>query len=230
LSGRIRNKQYKNAATGETGYRAGIFAVSFSVSIQPQRKVMSSTRTARIVRSLVLSTLALAIARADTILVPEGAISVTSNVSSLGPLFQYNYTVADGTGQLAVLDIVVTPGIAISGLTGPGGAADFATAYDPVLGLVSFLENGAVFTATPESGFIFDSSIAPSASNFGVTLFDGTTGSGNVQAPVIVPEPSALALCALGFAAVLFRRKARLLLALYKIPLPIHLEGARIHE
>jgi len=140
-------------------------------------------------------------------MLPEGSITVTSTVTSVGPLFQYDYTVSDGTGLLAVLDIDVTPGIVISGLTGPGGASDFATAYDPVLRLVSFLENGAVFTATPESGFIFDSSVSPSASNFGVTLFDGTTGSGNVQAPVIVPEPSALALCVLGLATVLFWRK-----------------------
>jgi len=174
---------------------------------------MSATRTVRIATFFALSIIALAIGRADTITVPEGAITVTNSVSSVGPLFQYNYTVSDGTGQLAVLDIGVTPGISISGLAAPGGAAAFMTAYDPVLGLVSFLENNSVFTAAPESGFIFDSFVAPGASTFGVTLFDVTTGSGHVQAPVVAPEGSSLALFAFGLAAILFWRKTCSLLA-----------------
>ena len=174
---------------------------------------MSTTRTVRIARSFALFIMTLAIGRAGTITVPEGAITVTDSVSAVGSLFQYNYTVSDGTGLLAVLDIAVTPGIAISGLAGPGGPAAFATAYDPVLGLVSFIENGAVFSSTPESGFIFESSVAPSASTFGATLFDGATGSGSIQAPVVVPEASPLALCALGLAAILFWRKTCSLLA-----------------
>jgi hypothetical protein len=150
----------------------------------------------------------LGFAHADTITVPEGTISVTDVVTPIGSLFQYDYTVSDGTGLLAVLDIAVTPGQTITGLTGPGGPTDFETAYDSVLGLVSFLENNAVFTSTPESGFIFDSSIAPENSNFGVTLFDGTTGTGAVQAPVAsVPEPGSLGLCATAVAALVFWRK-----------------------
>ena len=70
-------------------------------------------------------------------------------------------------------------------------------------GLGLFIENGADFTSSAESGFIFDSSVSPSASTFGATLFDGTTGSGHVQAPVVVPEASSLALCAFGLAALL---------------------------
>jgi hypothetical protein len=175
--------------------------------------IMSASPTVRIARSLALSIIALATGRADTITDAEGAITVTNSVNAVGPLFQYNYTVSDGTGVLAVLDIAVTPGIDISGLAAPGGPSTFATAYDPVLGLVSFIENAAVFTSTPESGFIFDSSVSPSASTFGVTLFDGTTGSGNVEAPIVVPEPSALTLCALGLAAILFWRKTCSLLA-----------------
>jgi hypothetical protein len=178
---------------------------------------MSPTRTVRIARSFALSMIVLAIGRADTINPPEGTITVTSTVNPIGLLFQYNYTVSDGTGQLAVLDIAVTPGIAISGLTAPGGAAAFTTAYDSVLGLVSFIENGAVFTSTPESGFIFDSWVAPSASTFGATLFDGTTGSGHVQGPVIVPEPSSLTLCAFSLAALLFWRKTLFAFARYKV-------------
>jgi hypothetical protein len=170
---------------------------------------MSTLRTVRILGTFALSIIAAGVMQAGTINLAEGAISVTDIVTPIGPLFQYDYTVTDGTGELAVLDIAVTPGITISGLTGPGGPADFETAYDSVLGLVSFLENNSVFTSTPESGFIFDSSVAPSASTFGVTLFDGTTGSGSVQGPVLAatPEPSSLTLCVLGGAALLFRRK-----------------------
>jgi hypothetical protein len=169
---------------------------------------MSAIRTIRIARSFAFSIMTLVIGRADTITIPEGAITVTNSANPVGQLFQYNYTVADGTGLLAILDIAVTPGIAISGLSAPGGPSAFATAYDSVLGLVSFIENGAAFTSTPESGFIFFSSAAPSASTFGATLFDGTTGSGHVQAPVVVPEASALTFCAFGLAAIVFWRKA----------------------
>jgi hypothetical protein len=167
---------------------------------------MSTLRTVRIFRTLALSIIAAGMTQAGIVTVAEGTITVTDVVTPIGPLFQYDYTIADGTGELAVLDIAVTPGIAISGLTGPGGPADFETAYDSVLGLVSFIENNSVFSAAPESGFIFDSPVAPGASAFDVTLFDGTTGSGSVQGPV-VPEPSALPLCALGGAALLFWRK-----------------------
>jgi hypothetical protein len=150
----------------------------------------------------------LGFAHAGTINIPEGTITVTDVVTPIGPLFQYDYTVSDGTGQLAVLDIAVTPGQSITGLTGPGGPTDFETAYDSVLGLVSFLENDAVFTSTPESGFIFDSPVGPESSSFDVTLFDGTTGTGSVQAPVgSVPEPGSLGLCAIGGAALVFWRK-----------------------
>jgi PEP-CTERM motif-containing protein len=167
---------------------------------------MSTLRTVRIFRTLALSIIAAGMTQAGIINVAEGTITVTDVVTPIGPLFQYDYTIADGTGQLAVLDIAVTPGITISGLTGPGGPADFETAYDSVLGLVSFVENNSVFSATPESGFIFDTSVPPGASTFDVTLFDGTTGSGSVEGPV-VPEPSTLPLCALGGAALLFWRK-----------------------
>jgi hypothetical protein len=170
---------------------------------------MTETRTIWIARCFAFFIMTLAIGRADTITVPQGAITLTDSVSPVGELFQYNYTIADGTGLLAVLDISVTPGIAISGLAAPGGPAAFATAYDSALGLVSFIENGAVFTSAPESGFIFSSSIAPSASAFAATLFDGTTGSGHVQAPVVAPEASSLALCAFGLVAILVWRKTR---------------------
>ena len=174
---------------------------------------MSARRTVRILRTLVLPILAYGIAQADTISTADGSITVTDVVSSIGPLFQYDYTVADGTGELAVLDIGVTPGIDISGLSAPGGAFDFTSTVDtvnPPSGpeeFVSFLENNGIFSATPESGFIFDSPVPPANSTFDVTLFDGTTGSGSVQGPVVTPEPNSLALCILGAAVLLFWRK-----------------------
>jgi hypothetical protein len=174
---------------------------------------MSTFRTVRILKTLALSLIALGTLRAGTITVPEGTITVTDVVTTIGSLFQYDYTVADGTGELAVLDIAVTPGIAISGLTAPGGSFDFTTAIDTVNGsggieeFVSFLENNGTFTSAPESGFIFDSPVAPGTSSFGITLFDGTTGTGSVQGPIVTPEPASLPLCALGVAALVFWRR-----------------------
>jgi hypothetical protein len=174
---------------------------------------------------LALSIIALGIARAGTVSVPEGTITVTDFVTPNDPtagLFQYDYTITDGTGQLAVLDIAVTPGISITNFAAPGGVNTPGSAFDAETdtvntpsGLeefVSFIENDGIFNATPESGFIFDSPVAPRPSTFGVTLFDGTTGSGSVQGPVAAatPEPRSLALCALCGAALLFWRKRSL--------------------
>jgi hypothetical protein len=167
---------------------------------------LSTSRTVQIRRSLALLAVVAGLAQAGTITTGDGSITVTDMVTQIGPLYQYDYTVADETGLLAVLDIGVTPGIAISGLTAPGGTPAFETAYDPVLGLVSFIENNAEFTAAPEPGFIFDSPVAPGPSTFGVTLFDGTTGTGSVEGPV-TPEPASLMLCLFGGAALLFGRK-----------------------
>lgn len=176
---------------------------------------MSALRTARIIGPLVLSTITFGIARAGTITVPEGTVTVTDAVTPVGLLYQYDYTIADGTGQLAVLDIAVTPGVDISGLTAPGGNFDFTSTVDTANtstgteAFVSFLENNGTFTTAPESGFTFDSSVPPAASSFDATLFDGTVGSGSIQAPVVAatPEPSSLTLCAILGAALLFGRK-----------------------
>ena len=177
---------------------------------------MSALQT--VLSTLAFSVVALGIANANTITTADGTISVTAVVTSIGPLFQYDYTVADATGELAVLDIQVTPGADISGLSAPGGSSAFNTTIDTVNTsdgqeeFVSFLENNGTFSSTPESGFIFDSSIAPHDSTFDVTLFDGTIGSGNVRGPLVpTPEPSSLALSALGVAAIIFWRKRALI-------------------
>ena len=67
------------------------------------------------------------------------------------------------------LDIAVTPGTTITGLTAPGGdspTSPFNTAYDSVLGLVPFMQNQGVLTATPESGFVFNSLTGPGTTTF----------------------------------------------------------------
>jgi hypothetical protein len=135
-----------------------------------------------------------------------GPITITDTVAPLGPLFQYNYTIANTSGDdLAVLDIAVTPGISITGLTTPAG---FSDAYDPILGLVSFLENSSAFGPAPISGFIFDSSLAPLPTTFNGTLLDSNfnvvTIGGSTTGPV-VPEPGYMLL--LVFAVPLFLQR-----------------------
>jgi hypothetical protein len=174
---------------------------------------MSTLRMVRILRTLSISIIAAGIAQAGIIMTVDGPITVTDVVTPVGPLFQYDYTVADLTGELAVLDIAVTPNVPISGLTAPGGSAAFTSTTDTVGSgsgeqeFVSFLENNAIFTSSPESGFIFDSPVAPSASTFGVTLFDGTTGAGSGITGPVTPEPASLTLFALSGAVLLFWRK-----------------------
>jgi hypothetical protein len=160
----------------------------------------------------------LSLARAGTINLAEGAITVTDIVTQMGPVYQYNYTVTDLTGQLAVLDIAVAVGVPISGLSAPGGSSAFTSTIDTVglgsseMEYVSFLENNGIFSSTPESGFLFDSPVGPGASTFDATLFDGTTGTGaGITAPTTAPapEPSTFPLCVLGGGILLIlQRKA----------------------
>ena len=174
---------------------------------------MSTLRMVRFLRTLSISIIAAGIAQGSIITTADGPITVTDVVTQVGPLFQYDYTVADGTGELAVLDIAVTPNVPISGLTAPGGSSAFTSTTDTVGSgggeqeFVSFLENNAIFTSSPEAGFLFDSSVAPSATTFGVTLFDGTTGTGSGVTGPATPEPASLTLFALDGAVLLFWRK-----------------------
>jgi len=172
---------------------------------------MSRLRTVPILGALAFSMFAAAAAHAAT-------VDVTVDVTPIsGGLFQYDYSIADGTGELFDLDIAVTPGTTITGLTAPGGdspTSAFNTAYDSVLGLVSFIQNLGAFSATPESGFIFDSPTGPGATTFTANLAtDGiTTQTGSTQGPIAsaTPEPSSLALCVIAGAAVVLGRKKAL--------------------
>jgi len=165
---------------------------------------MSILRTVGIFRVLTLSIVASAIAQA-------GVVTVSAVVTPGSGLFQYDYSIANGTADdLFDLDIAVTPGIAITDLSAPAG---FDTAYDSGLGLVSFLEDTASFDSTPLSGFIFDSSIAPATTTFTAQLLDSdfdiipTPGTTTGPVAAAAPEPASLTLCALCGAALLFWRK-----------------------
>lgn len=144
-----------------------------------------------------------------SVVMRAGPITVTGGVTTIGPLFQYDYTVTNNSGDdLEVLDIAVPPGTAITGLTATAG---FDDAYDPILGLVSFLENTSTFGTTPISGFIFDSLLPPGPTTFNGTLLDANfnvvTIAGFTTGPVAAatPEPGYLLLLAFGVPLFLYR-------------------------
>jgi hypothetical protein len=131
-----------------------------------------------------------------------------------GGLFQYDYTIADGTGELFDLDIPITPGTVITGLTAPGAdspTSPFNSAYDSVLGLASFIQNQRMFTGTPESGFIFDSPTGPRTRFHRESATDSGIGiqTGHTTGPIAfaTPEPSSLAMCGITGAALEFWRR-----------------------
>ena len=178
---------------------------------------MSTLRAVRILRTLALFIAPLCMAHASVLNTVDGTITVTDVVTPIGPLFQYNYTVGDATKLLIDLDIAVSTGITITNFAAPGGVNTPGSAFTAVIDtvntgsgtqeFVSFLENQGAFSSTPQSGFMFDSTIAPVASTFGVTLGDGSTGTaGSITAPV-APEPASVALCILGVSAILLGRK-----------------------
>ena len=139
-------------------------------------------------------------------------ITVTPTVTPDGSLYEYDYSIINNSGDdLPVLDIAVAPGTAILGLTAAPG---FDDAYDPVLGLVSFLENTNVFGPTALSGFIFESPFAPGATTFDATLLDAnfnvSTAGGPTIGPVAattIPEPGYLPLLAFGVPLFLFLKR-----------------------
>jgi hypothetical protein len=156
-------------------------------------------------------------AHASVLTTADGTITVTDVVTPIGSLFQYNYSIGDATGLLIDLDIAVPTGVSITNFAAPGGVNTPTSAFTATTDtvhtgsgteeFVSFIENQGAFSLTPQSGFIFDSATAPAASNFGISLADGTTGSvGGITAPV-APEPASIALCILVAPALLFLRR-----------------------
>jgi hypothetical protein len=144
-----------------------------------------------------------------------GPVVVNATVTPLGPLFHYDYSITNNTGDdLLIVDITVPkdPSL-VSGLTAPSG---FQAAFDSGLGLVSFLEDSSFFTASPIEGLAFDSPNSPAASSFDATVFNAALGlytvPGPTVSPVVVPEPGyapVLAVLALAFSMFLLSgRKA----------------------
>jgi hypothetical protein len=139
-------------------------------------------------------------------------ITVTPTVTPEGSLYEYDYSVINNSGDdLPVLDITVAPGTVILDLTAAPG---FDDAYDPVLGLVSFLENTSVFGPTAISGFIFESPLAPGATTFNATLLDANFNVSTLGGPTVgpvaattTPEPGYFPLLAFGVPLFLFLRR-----------------------
>jgi hypothetical protein len=163
--------------------------------------VLSFSRNiAGVIRSAALLLFAAALTQAS-------AVTVDPVVTDNGGLFHYAYSISNtGADDAFLIDIPVPADpAAILDLTVPAG---FKSQFDSGLGLVSFLEDSASFTATPTSGFSFDSNIGPSTVNFVASLFDSnfniSTISGTTLAPgaASTPEPNSLYL--LAFAAPVF--------------------------
>ena len=124
-------------------------------------------------------------------------LTVDPTVTQVGALFNYSYTVTNLTAQdfpVITLNVPGQPG-AVADLTAPTG---FQITFDPGLGtgpgLVSFLEDTQVFTATPTLPFSFSSAFGPATSQF--EAVDGNTGIstfGPTMTPSApVPEASTL--------------------------------------
>jgi hypothetical protein len=141
-------------------------------------------------------------------------VNVVPTVANLGGgMYEYSYNVSyTGTDDAFLVDISVpaNPG-AVTNLMAPSG---FNYQFDSVNGLVSFLENTSTFTATPTSGFSFESPDGPGSATFVASVLDSTlnisTISGSTTAPVVTPEPASLALIGLIAPALILINRRRL--------------------
>ena len=118
----------------------------------------------------------------------SSAVTVTPTVTSLGGLYEYAYSISyTGPDDAFLIDISVPSNpSAIFDLTTPAG---FTSQFDSVNGLVSFLEDGSMFTATPTSGFSFDSYMAPGTAMFAASVVDTNGNIYTVGGTTIAPTP-----------------------------------------
>jgi hypothetical protein len=150
----------------------------------------------------------------------HAALIVEATVSPLGGgVFHYEFSVTNNEAEdVAIVSITDAPiGDALIGpsLSTPAG---FLGSYDAGLGFVDFLADADIFgVGTTKSGFSFDSESghAPGVfSEFEALSIFGSFFSGQVQATQnVIPEPSAMALLAVGLCAwglILARRKYKL--------------------
>lgn len=147
---------------------------------------------------------------------PSWAVPIVqSNVTPIGGgLFHFEFSVTNNTiDDIVLVSVDVPTGDASIGATllAPLG---FLASYDSGLGIIDFLEGTDLFSVgTTITGFSFDSVLGPGNGEFddfsGLTV-NGDTFSGTVETIVVaaVPEPSPVALVALG-AAVLIGLRVR---------------------
>ncbi len=149
-----------------------------------------------------------------SVLTHAAVITLSPTVTSIsGGMYKYAYSISyTGTNDAFLIDISVPKDpAAITNLTVPSG---FTDQFDSVNGLVSFVENSSTFTATPTSGFFFDSPDAPGTEPFVASVYDSnfniSTITGSTIAPLVTPEPSSLYLLLFMAPACFFlnRRKA----------------------
>ena len=149
---------------------------------------------------------------ATAVFATASQIVVAPTVTPIAGGYEYAYTITNNTPDDPFLIDIPVPEdpSAVTNLMAPAG---FTSAFDPGLGLVSFLEDTSFFTSTPQSGFSFDSPDAPGLATFQATVlssstFDLYTISGSTTAPV--PEPAFLWLLILPLlACLLIRRPGR---------------------
>ncbi len=132
-------------------------------------------------------------------------------------LYHYDYSIANTTAdELLLVTIQVLPfndPVNANSPTNPNNPvfnvnapAGFSSAYDPVNGFVSYLEDTSQFTLTPLSGFTYDSALAPMPSTFNSTFLTSTTSGTTLAA---VPEPGSIALLGAMSAAGCFSMRKR---------------------
>ncbi len=143
----------------------------------------------------------------------DAQVIVTPTVNFSDGLYHYNYSISNSTANdVFIVDITVPINLpsVVQNLSAPAG---FQSQFDSTLGLVSFLEDTSVFSATPVNGFIFDSPLAPGPAPFNTTFVtpggQTGTGSGRTSAPA-TPEPGSLAVIgALGASGLLALRRRK---------------------
>ncbi len=150
-------------------------------------------------------------------------VTITSTVTSAGPLFTYNYGVTNnalpdpnGFNDLAIVTFAATPGV--GSVLNPTAPTGFLISFDSGNGLISFLEDnnagGPTFAPqTTISGFSFQSLFGPGRTTFDVFDASGNEFTGPVTSaigPAVVPEPGtwlALGMGAAGIGILAVRRK-----------------------
>jgi hypothetical protein len=177
--------------------------------VRPITSVQKTLRASRLKKPwlhvlcfAVISLIGLATAAGQVAVQP----TITFNTST--GMFTYSYAVVNNTSNtLAIISFGTSPAgpTTVQNLTSPMG---FGASYDTGNGFVSFFEDtnpGTPQTFAPGSTvspFVFTSPFAPAPRTFQALDVNGNTFTGTTQAPI--PEPSVVALLALGVPVVAF--------------------------